>query len=332
MTHLLVNLPPGFHRHPALRPAYRRLAALGTVRTRSHNTPDEIRADLAWAEAVLMWSWPMLDDALLDQAPKLGFVGCIDVGRAGAEVFLRRKLPVSTSRRCWSPAVAEMALALMLNALRRVSDYHRAMRAGREAWVSDMPMDVDPRERELTGRAVGIVGLGAVGYRLAELLQPFRPQLHVHDPFASAERLAAVHATGVDIETLVRSCDVVVLCAAANAGTAKLIGRPQIRALRSQAVFINVARAALVDTAALEQRLAKGDLIACIDVFDQEPLARRASLRRRPNTYLTPHRAGGLLSSVERALGWLIDDYEAHRAGRPRAYPLVEAMLPGLDG
>lgn len=329
---LLINLPPSFHTVPATARVLRRAAALGRVRRRSHNTVAEIRRDLAWADAVLMWSWPALDDALLDGAPRLRFAGQIDVSRAAAETALRRGLAVSTSRRCWAPAVSEMALALILGGLRRVSAYHGAMAAGKERWVADFPGDIDPRERELTGRSVGIIGFGAVGRRLAELLAPFRCAVRVCDPFVPPAVAAQAGVTLVALPELLRGSEVVVLCAASNTGSRHLLGRRELALLRKDALLVNVARAALVDTDALVRRLERGDLHACIDVFDQEPLARSHPLRRAPNCWLTPHRAGGVLSSVERALGWLIDDLEAHLAGRERSFPLTSAMLPGLDG
>jgi len=160
---ILVNLPPDFFTQPELAPSFERIARHGTVRKTSHNTPDEIAADLKWADVVFMWSWPVLDDALLDRAGKLDYVGHIDVNQAGARAELAGGVPVSGSKGGFSPAVAEMALGLILNGLRKISDYHAAMRAGTEKWVQAFPKDIDPLERELTGRAVGIIGLGQVG-------------------------------------------------------------------------------------------------------------------------------------------------------------------------
>jgi phosphoglycerate dehydrogenase-like enzyme len=329
---LLVNLPAGFYRAPALRPVFARLARMARVRKRSHDTADQIRPDLAWADAVLMWSWPALTDDLLDAAPRLRFAGQLDVSQAAARVALGRGLAVSTTRGAWSPAVAEMALALALATLRKVSDYHAAMRRGAEKWVRVFPTDIDPEERQLTGRPVGIIGFGAVGRRLAELLAPFacRP-LRVYDPFVSADVAARYGARPGRLRDLVRGSDVVVLCAASNAGTRHLLARREIAALRRGAVLVNVARAALVDTAALVARLRRGDLYAAIDVFDAEPLPRGSPLRRLPNAYLTPHRAGGVMESVVRIVGWLADDLENHLARRPLRYPLTAAMLPALD-
>ena len=329
---LLVNLPPGFFKSPAARGALRRAAELCELRKRSWNAAAEFAADLRWADAVIMWSWPMLTDELLDQAPQLRYVGHLDVGRKGAQILLRRGLAVSVARRAFSPAVAEMALTLTLNLLRKVSPYHAAMRAGKEEWVRKFPDDIDPDERELTGRAVGIIGFGGIGRRYAELLAPFRCAVRVFDPFLPAEVAAASGVQSVALLDLIKGSDVVVVCAASNEGTRKLLGKREVAAFRKRAVFINVARAALVDTAALIARLKKGDLYAAVDVFDQEPLPANAPLRKLPNAFLTPHRAGGLLSSVERIMDMLVDDLEAHLAGRERKWALTEKMLPGLDG
>jgi phosphoglycerate dehydrogenase-like enzyme len=328
---LLTNFLPGFYKTPQLKRFWARAEKLGTVRKRSWNTPDEIRKDLAWADAVLMWSWPVLDDALLDAAPKLKFSGQIDCGRLGAETALRRGLPLTLTKRCWSPAVAEMALALTLNLLRKTSTYHMAARSGKEHWVGSFPDTLDFHERELAGLPVGIVGFGAVGRRYAELLAPFRCRIRVYDPFLPPQIAEQAGVSLVELDELLRESDVVTLCAASNQGTSRLIGKKRVAMLRKGAVFVNVARAALVETDALVARLKKGDIYAAIDVFDQEPLAAKSPLRKLPNAFLTPHRAGGLITSVERALTMLLDDLEAHLAGQPRKYPLVEAMIPALD-
>jgi phosphoglycerate dehydrogenase-like enzyme len=329
--HILVNLPPGFFNCPALAAAWARLATLGEVRQRSWNTPEEIREDLAWAESILMWSWPRLDEALLAAAPKLRFSTHIDVTQAAARAALARGLPLSVSRSGFSPAVAEMALTLTLNVLRRVSDYHAAMRTGGEKWVAAFPDDIDPLERQLTGRRVGIVGLGAIGRRLVELLGPFHCEVRATDPFVSAEAMSALGVRKAELDEMLRASEIVVLAAAANAGTRHLLGAREIAALPPRGVLINVARAALVDTAALAARLRQGDLFAAIDVFDQEPLPAEHPLRGLPNAYLSPHRAGGLMESVQRIVGWLVDDIEAFLAGRPRAHALTEKMIPALD-
>jgi phosphoglycerate dehydrogenase-like enzyme len=331
-VNVLVNLPDGFFTIPVLKDQFTRLNKIATVRKRSHNRPEEIAPDLTWADAVIMWSWPVYTPELLAKAPKLRYSGHFDLNQAGARALVERGIPTSLTKRAWSPAVSEMALGLILSVLRQISTYHAASRVGKEKWVRNMPTDFPANERQLTNRAVGIVGFGAVGQRLAELLTPFHCELRVYDPFLPAEVAAKFGATLVKLPELIRKSEIVVLCAASNSGTSHLIGKREIAMFRKDAVLVNVARAALVDTKALAARLKKKDMYAAIDVFEKEPLEKNSPLRKLDHAYLTPHRAGGVLESVDRIFTWLVDDLEAELNGQPRKYALTEKMLPTLDG
>ncbi len=331
MPKILVNLPPGFFVQPELSHLFARLGTLGEVRLRSWNAPGEIAADLPWCDSVLMWSWPKLLDEQLDLAVNLKFAAMLDVSQSAGRVAFRRGLPISHGRWGWSPAVSELALALILSLLRRTGDHHAAMRAGSEKWVHAFPDDIDVSERQLTGRPVGIVGFGQIGRRLGELLGPFRCPLSVYDPFVSDDVLRGFGAVRLGLTELFERNDAVVLCAASNDGTKRLVGAEQFAAMRSGSLFVNVCRASLVDTEALIQRLGRGDILAAVDVFDVEPLPAGHVLRTMPNAYLTPHRGGGVMESVQRILSWLIDDTEAFFQNKPRKFPLTENMVNALD-
>lgn len=328
---LLVNLPAGFFTHPDLADAFTRLDTLANVRKTSCNAADEILPHLQTADAVLMWSWPKITDEMLDRCPRLRFFAHLDVTQSMAKTLLGRGLPVSVAKRAFSPAVAEMALTLILSTLRRTPTFQAAMWAGHEEWVSQFPDDIDPHERQLTGRRVGLIGFGGIGQRLAELLAPFRCDIRVHDPYlpdAVAERFGV---RNVSVDDLATHAEVLVLCAAANAGTRAILEARHIAALAPGAVLVNVSRASLLDGDALLARLRRGDLYAALDVFDREPLPADDPLRRLPNAYLTPHRAGGVIESVQRLLAYLTDDLEAFLEGRERRHPLDEAMIASLD-
>jgi phosphoglycerate dehydrogenase-like enzyme len=235
------------------------------------------------------------------------------------------------SRRGFSPAVAEMALLLMLSCLRRTPNHQAAMWSGNESWVEKFPDDIDRDERQLAGRHVGIVGFGGVGQRLAHLLQPFGCDLKITDPFLPDAVAQQFNAQNVSLDELISHSEILVLCAAANSGSKHLIEAGHIEALAPRSIFINVARASLVDNAALLARLQRGDIYAALDVFDKEPLEHASPLRSLPNVYLTPHRAGGVMESVERILQYLVDDLRAWHNGGERRHALSEAMIPSLD-
>jgi phosphoglycerate dehydrogenase-like enzyme len=179
---------------------------------------------------------------------------------------------------------------------------------------------------------VGIVGFGGIGRRLAELLAPFRTPIRIYDPFVPVEVAQKAGVQTVELMELIRESDVVVLCAANTNEAAHLIDATAIAALRKDAVLVNVGRSMLVDMPALIARLEQRDLVAMLDVFDQEPLEADSPLRRLPNAYLTPHRAGGIYASVQRSLAMLADDLEAFLAGRERRYAVTDAMMQSFPG
>jgi phosphoglycerate dehydrogenase-like enzyme len=331
MMNILVNLPEGFFYHEAMQSIWHELDTLGTVTQASCNTADEIAPLLENVGALLMWSWPQLTPELLDKAPNLKFVGHIDASQNGARNLLERGIPVSISRRGFSPAVAEMALTLILASLRRTSNFHAAMWNGREEWVSSYPDDIDVDERQLTGRRVGIVGFGGIGQRLGQLLAPFECDIKIHDPFLPEPVAKQAGVEKISLDELMKHSEILVLCAAANEGTKHIITREHIEALAPKSVFVNVCRASLVDTEALLQRIRRDDLYVALDVFDQEPLDPNSPLRGSANVYLTPHRAGGLIESTQRIIQYLVDDLRAFQNGEPQRHALTAAIIPSLD-
>lgn len=329
---LLINLPKNFFTHPMLQDVFSRLESMAEVQQTSHDTPDQIRNDLSWADAVIMWAWPTLDEELLEDAPNLKFAGHINDDAKGVRAKIKKGIAVSEARHGWSPAVAEMALTLILAGLRRTSAYHLAMRKGEEGWVEDFPADIDVRERHLFGRAVGIVGFGGIGQRLSRLLAPFDCPVRIYDPYLPEAVAKDCGVEQVELPELLNSSDVVVLCAANTSETENLIGSAEIDMLRKDAVLVNVGRSSLIDMTALMGRLKKDDLTAMLDVFDQEPLPQDDPIRAFPNAFLTPHRAGGIMESVVRILDMLASDYEAFLNDQPRKYAITEKdlhMLPG---
>lgn len=327
---LLINLPPSFFTHEALQDLFAEASRGREVRRASHNSAEEIEDDLNWANAVIMWSWPEFTDALLDRVGGLDYVGQINASELTARNCLERGIPLSEARHAWSPAVAEFALALILAGLRRVSDFHAEMRSGSEAWVRAFPADIDGRERELSGAAVGLVGFGGIGRRLAELLAPFHTDLRVFDPYVEEDAVAAKGGRKAELDELLDTSEVLVLCAANAKANAGMLNRERIGRIRPGAIVVNVARSMLLDTEALLERARKGDVSFLLDVFDQEPLEADSEFRRLPNVYCSPHRAGGIIPSVKRSIRMLLDDYDAMLAGETRRYAVAESTLVSL--
>lgn len=324
MIKLLVNLPEGFFETPQLKSAFDRLAGIATIERTSCNTPEEIAPHMVDKDAIIMWAWPNFTPEMVTAAPNLGYVGYINLASEGARACLERCIAVSEARHGWSLSVAELALTLILAGLRRTSHYHAAMRAGTESWTSNdrFPSKVDPLERRLTGRKVGIVGFGGIGKHLARILAPFDCDIVTYDPFLPEAVAIEKGVKLVGIDELIDHAEIIALCAATTDSSKHLFGKAELDRIQPGTVFVNVSRSALIDTPAFIERLKKNDITALIDVFDEEPLPIASPLRQLPNVYATPHRAGGILESIQQILGMLTDDLEAHLAGRTRKYPL----------
>ena len=143
----------------------------------------------------------------------------------------------------------------------------------------------------LKGATIGIVGYGEITKRLIEYLRPFGCSVKVYSEYLKDTEAAERGVVRAELGEVLRS-DVVTLHRGLSERTRHSFGRKEINSLKPGAVFINTARGELVDTAALVERLSRGDIFACLDVFEEEPLPRKSPLRRLPNVFLSSHISG----------------------------------------
>jgi D-3-phosphoglycerate dehydrogenase len=202
-------------------------------------------------------------------------------------------------------AVAEHTMALMLAVTRRIPSFDAAVRAGQ--WPRGMLV-------QLEGKTLGIIGLGAVGRRVATLAAPFGMRLLASTNGDDAGRAAAVGAQHAPLETLLRESDVVSLHLRLSDDTTGVLSRERLALMKPSAFLINTARGGLVDRAALVDALRDGRIAgAGLDVFHDEPLRNDDPLLSLSNVVLTPHNAGmthevidvGLRRAVENVASYL---------------------------
>ena len=324
------NLPPTFFTHPQLSRHFERAASRFETSVSSADKIEDLLPHLRDADGVLMWAWPQFSPEILAQCERLRWAGFLDVGRETARVLLEGGVSVSLSRRAWSPAVAELALGLLLASLRKIPQHHASFSSRTENWAQTFPADIDPHERELSGMTVGIVGLGGIGARLAGLLAPFEGEILAFDPFCTPENAARVGAKLVELEELAQKCEAVVLCAATTPETQGLWSAACIEKMPRGAIFVNVSRWQNADGTALLARLQKREIYGAFDIFEPEPLPHDSILRELPNVVLTPHRGGGIFPSIHRHFEWLLGDFEAFTEGKPPKFGVNESILPLL--
>lgn len=282
---------------------------------------DRLRAFAADLDALIVCHGaPRVTAEVLDAAARLRFVGELEgdrrAGRVDVEAAAARGVVVVDTTHGSSMPTAEWALALMILGLRDAGRLFRRLIAHEMVLASPAEREASASHGrcELTGRQVGLIGFGHVGWRLAELLAPFRAEIYVHDPFAPRELAEVADVTFTSLEALL-GCDVVCCLAPLTPGTEGMLGRAELARLRPGAVFVNVSRGKVVDTDALVERLESGDVIACLDVLDPEPIPVGSALRDLPNVFLSPHIAGVSAESRERFFSLMVDDLLRVMAG-----------------
>lgn len=191
-------------------------------------------------------------------------------------------------------AVAEHTIALMLAVARRLPSMDRGVRGGE--WPRGTLV-------QLEGKTLGIVGLGAIGSRVATLAAAFGMNLLASTLDEDAGRSAAVGARHVPLETLLTESDFVSLHLRLSERTTKYIDRAKLALMKPSAFLINTARAGLVDREALLEALRESRIAgAGLDVFHEEPVRAGDSLLALPNVVVTPHNAGSTPEVIERGL------------------------------
>jgi phosphoglycerate dehydrogenase-like enzyme len=223
--------------------------------------------------------------ALLDAGPRLKAIGRSGVGvdNVDLDAATSRGIPVVFAPEAGAQAVAEGALALLLALVKQLPALDSAVRERR--WSARDEVDIG----DLDGATLGIVGLGRIGRRVAELARPFGVRLLAHDPFVEGAPGIGL----VDLAVLFRESDLISVHAPLTAETAGLIDA-ELLALASGSVFVNLSRGGLVRSLDdLLGALESGALSAVgLDVFDPEPPDPAHPLFAHPRVLVTPHALG----------------------------------------
>jgi phosphoglycerate dehydrogenase-like enzyme len=253
---------------------------------------------------LLLWSIP---DEVMRAAPNLNAIAWVGTGVStfvNIPLATELGIVVSNTPGYGSNAVAEHTLGLMLALARKTVPLASAMREGE--WPRENVVGV-----ELSGKTVGVVGLGGIGTRVAQLCGALGMHVLAWTRSPSAERLADASATFAEIDDLLASSDVVTLHLPHTPDTDRLLSAARLRQMKPSAYLVNTARAELVDQEALIGALTEGRIAgAALDVFADEPLPEDNPWRGLPNVILTPHIGWNTPEanrrSVEIALGNLV--------------------------
>ena len=256
---------------------------------------------------------------LLKAMPEVEIVCCKGTGYDALDMEELRRLGIFVTHGAGAnaPSVADHAMGLMLATLRHIPQLDAAVRQGK--WASSRNL-----QPILWRKRLGLVGFGKIGREIAKRAQAFDMTVAYHARNKRDDVSFAYYATPVE---LARNSDILVVCTPGGAETKKMINRQVLDALGPQGFLINVARGSVVDTDELIAALKEGRIAgAGVDVVEGEPEV-PAKLFDAPNLVVTPHIGGRSPEASDMTLDLVIENLQAHFAGKPVLTP-----VPGSAG
>ncbi|MFM9943519.1 MAG: 2-hydroxyacid dehydrogenase [Hyphomicrobiaceae bacterium] len=285
-------------------------------------TAEELLAQAAGADALVITAYNRFDAAMFDRLPaSVRMVATYSVGfeHIDLEAARKRGIAVLFTPDVLSDSVAEMAILLMLGAARRVHDGTALLYGG--GWGGWTPTQLVGLE--ITGKRLGILGMGRIGQTIARRARGFDMQVHYHNRQRLAPDLEAGATHHAALPDFLAHCDVLVLAAPSTPATRGILNAAAIGAMPEGAVVVNIARGDLVDDEALIGALKRGRIAAAgLDVFNGEPKLdpRYTSLS---NVFLQPHQGSSTMTARLKMGDILLTGFAAIMAGRTPPNRLV---------
>ncbi|MEM7671005.1 MAG: 2-hydroxyacid dehydrogenase, partial [Pseudomonadota bacterium] len=256
-------------------------------------------------------------DDVMEACPALELVASFGVGYDGIDTGLckSRGIRVTTTPDVLNDCMAEITLGLMISLAHRLPQADRWVRDGR--WVPGVSYGLTS---ELTGRTVGILGLGRIGKEIAARCSAMKMRVVYHGRRAQAHQPYLYYS---DLEEMARDVDWLVVIAPGSTETKGMVSRKVLAALGPEGCLVNVARGTLIDEAAMTEMLASGALGgAALDVFEREPHV-PVALLDLDNVVLSPHQGSATHKTRFEMGDLVVANMAAHFAGEPLLTRLV---------
>ncbi len=267
---------------------------------------------LADADAVAMWGFQNATP-ILEAAPHLQWVHSLSDGveRLLVPAMFERDIILTNSHGVHDNAVSEHTLAFIL------AWYHRLHEAMRSQYQREWKR---PTGDVLTGKRLLIVGFGGIGRAIAAKARPFGMTILAVKRTPAPDPLADEMYGAADLLSILPTADVIVAALPSTADTERVFDEKAFSVMKEGALFVNIARASVVDETALINALQSGHLAgAALDVFNSEPIPDDHPFWDMPNVIMTPHTASRTPDSWARVLALLRDNFAAWSEGRPMA-------------
>lgn len=293
------------------------LEAFGKLTIYDRTSADELIKRAQDADIILTNKCRLKEEEL-KQLPKLKYIGVLATGynNIDTEYAHKHEIVVSNIPSYSTESVVQMTFAHIFNITNQISHYASEVRAGQWSQNPDFCYWNTPLQ-ELAGRTLGIIGLGNIGMRVAQVAHCLGM-----DIFALTSKEKDQLPTGVQkttLEGLLGVADILTLHCPLSPDTYHLINEERLAMMREGAILINTSRGALVDEKAVANALESGRLQAYgADVMSKEPPLADNPLLRQAHAHLTPHIAWATLEARQRLIKTGIENVKAFVEGQPQ--------------
>jgi len=250
---------------------------------------DALMEQVADVDAIIIRANGCVSAKLMDAAPRLKVIGRHGVGVDAIDLEAARQRGIVVCNTPWAnvESVAEQAVGFMIALSKHILRADKAIRQGR--WE----VRYEYIGQELRGKTLGLIGMGRIGARVAEICHlAFEMPILYYDLVSYPETEAKLGAKKVSLEEVLRQADYVSVHVPLTPATKGMIGKQQFDLMKKGAIFINTARGPIVDEAALIEALRSGHLDgAGLDVYAIEPPPKDNPLFQMDNVVLSPHMA-----------------------------------------
>ncbi|MDD7273579.1 MAG: D-2-hydroxyacid dehydrogenase [Prevotella sp.] len=255
---------------------------------------------------------------IIDQLPKLKYIGELATGYNNIDIkaAAERGIIVTNIPAYSTDSVAQAVFAHLLNVATRIEHYADQTREG--VWSKQRAFCYwDTPLIELAGKTLGIVGLGSIGNKVAQIGHTFGMDISAFTSKNSSDLPEWVRKT--TLNGLLNTSDIISLHCPLTPETAQMINDETLAEMRSGTILINTGRGGLIDEAAVVRALNNGHLRAyCADVLTQEPPAPDTPLMRHPKAFITPHNAWATLEARQRLMKICVANIKAFIDGTPQ--------------
>jgi phosphoglycerate dehydrogenase-like enzyme len=247
---------------------------------------------------ITSWGSPFFTKEVLDHALKLKYIGHV-AGSAAAvvdETAFDKGITVTTANTELAKSTAEAAVALIMAGAWDLHGFNARLKRGQ--WCSNSSDTV----MGLSNQVIGIIGYGEISKNVISFLRGFPMKIKLSSRYCTEAEARSLGVELCSLDELLQTSQIISLHSSLTPSTVGMLGQRELELIKDGALFVNTARAKIIDEAALLKQLETGRFFACLDVYHNEPVPAEHPLLKLDNVLCVPH-IGGFAITYKRAMG-----------------------------